>query len=507
MFRFLFILFISCTYHLEVQSRALSDDQSLVQTILDDLYKANGNYIYTKPSILVTTDNSSAALYMKRANKIEISQKLISTCLSLNERGKDALAFVIGHELSHAYQSDFSSATTSFLAYDKHHHEGKHWEESADVQGAFMTYLAGYHSIDILQSLMDRIYDDFNLEDQLKNYPSLDERKETSKKVSKMVVDLIDVFETANYLTSIGKHELAVGCYSYIKNWYQGKEIYNNLGVANILQALNFSDENLEGYLYPLELDWKTRMDKPIVNRGDEDEKLKQIRDYYLDQAIENLQVASKMDPLDVTADLNILCATIIRDGGEAGLNLYKQIGLKDRVNLSKTSHLDAAKLDLLLAIAFAKNHDNLKANDMFVQASNSKITSIARQSDYNVKVMKGFDCEIDDQTTCEDQSYAVNTVDGIRLHRVSSPDSPIKLTERNNTTLGIQTLPSSKLYVFQSDLGKFVLQRGTHNQNEIVESAQVVMTDEGNIVHCPTEKTCARVDDKDQVLEWVKYY
>jgi len=239
------------------------------ELVLSKLYNVNGNFIFIKPKIVITKDNTNAALFLRRTNTIELSEKAYKVCQMMGQDSLSSLAYIIGHELAHAYQSDLHADSTSFLAYDRQSNSNIFFEESADVQGTFMAYLAGYNTISILESIVKLIYSEFDLPENLNGYPSLSERMNTTKKVQKMTMELVQLFEVGNYLLAAEKYDLALYCYKYVEDWYKGSEIYNNIGIAYFNLAMNFNDWNEDPYLFPLEMNWSTRMNKPLVFRGD----------------------------------------------------------------------------------------------------------------------------------------------------------------------------------------------------------------------------------------------
>ncbi|MBK9016294.1 MAG: hypothetical protein IPM82_20715 [Saprospiraceae bacterium] len=173
--------------------------------------------------------------------------------------------------MAHAYQTDLKASSTSFLAYDRHTDGDIVFEESADVQGVFMAYLAGYRTTQILPELIKCIYQEFDLPARLTGYPSLLERQNTVKKVQSMSTELIRVYEAGNYLFSMSKYDLAISCFEHVENWYKGREVYNNLGLGYAYLAMNFTANNADPYLFPLEISWDTRMKKPLAPRGGKD--------------------------------------------------------------------------------------------------------------------------------------------------------------------------------------------------------------------------------------------
>ena len=170
------------------------------QAVLDDLYDANGNTIIKKPTLRITVDDKNAALYLRRSNVIELSEKAYRSCQAMGKDSLSALAYIVGHELAHAFQDTSRVPTTNFLAYHHHHGEGIFFEELADIQGVFIAYLAGYNTLEIMPTLIEKIYDEFDLSSDIKGYPTLQERQNTTIKVQELTQELIHLYEMGNYL-------------------------------------------------------------------------------------------------------------------------------------------------------------------------------------------------------------------------------------------------------------------------------------------------------------------
>ena len=71
------------------------------QKILNDLYRAAGQYDHEIPTLEMAEGNQRVAAYFPSKNTISIDEKALEICASMGIESKNALAFLIGHELAH----------------------------------------------------------------------------------------------------------------------------------------------------------------------------------------------------------------------------------------------------------------------------------------------------------------------------------------------------------------------------------------------------------------------
>jgi len=141
-------------------STLLSADTNIQNTlnkVLNELYHSYGNYILDKPKIELAKGDNEPALFLRRSNIIRFSDRAYKVCQSMGKDSLTAIAFILGHELAHIYESDFEGVSTSLLKYHHHHDQGIIFEESADVQGIFNAYQAGYkHIVNIIPGFIEK---------------------------------------------------------------------------------------------------------------------------------------------------------------------------------------------------------------------------------------------------------------------------------------------------------------------------------------------------------------
>ncbi len=494
----------------------VADDsrRRVAQRVLNDLYISNGNHIYLKPTITITDDDENAALFLRRSNKIELSERLFDVCRSFEKDSLTALAYVLGHELAHVFQEDYEVGNTSFLVYDKLHEDGLFYEESADVVGIFTAFLAGYDTRPILKDLIAHIYDEFELEENLTGYPSLSERQNTITKVNAMSTTLIDIYEGAAYLASIGQYELAAESYAYVERWFKGKEVYNNLGICKIKAALNIKSSNIFPFVLPFELEWTTRMSKPLASRGADDltTEERKLFEKLIDEAIDYFSMAALMDPTEVGPEINHMCALILKGQPKQALQYSETANLELRSFL-KSSKVDYTKrLSCATAIALHTSGQEEEALGIWnTLIGNNKQLPSTQQAIYNVAIANKTVLDNHILETCAFVKYDGSTVDQVRLHRPAPEGDWIVLDSLGQFALCIDQKENSSVYTYKTEDGYFSLQRITDTDliqiSDLKRIRATTLTNSGSISGCDDQKIAIRRNTKGKLEEWIKYY
>jgi len=253
----------------------IEEKSKVVETIYNRVYAAMG-IAEEKPKFLFDARQASKIAYMMK-NKdgfpmIGFEEKAFDVCEKFGARRDDAIAYLIGHEISHHHfkhhwGNEFSSAySVSSLGQemrDIDRENIKRFEAQADERGGIFCYLAGYSTKGIAEKLLSDLYTAYGIKDGPK-YPSLAERIRIAKDQDSIVSTYIKVFETANYSMLVKEYDVAVQCFEYIiGKGFHSREIYNNLGTVYFLKGLELSDEADVLYLYPVEIDLESK-----INRG-----------------------------------------------------------------------------------------------------------------------------------------------------------------------------------------------------------------------------------------------
>ncbi|MBK8703682.1 MAG: hypothetical protein IPN33_08635 [Saprospiraceae bacterium] len=418
------------------------------------------------------------------------------------------LAFLLGHELTHYYQRT-TGETTNFLAYHQHRNANLDSEINADLQGIFLCHLAGYDRIrPLLPKFVDRIYAAYQLETKtLQNYPKKAERRQHAMVVQQRADTLFHLFQAATYLTAFGKYEEAAVCFDYLKPYYSGQEVHNNLGVLYTLQAMQVGGKHPDLLWYPLELDVYTRLEKargaPLT-----DNEQKQ-RNTLLQQALQHLETALAMNPGYEPAQINRWCVLLL---------LGKTEEVKKELQRSKAK---SDRKKLLCAIAKAQfESEQAKALELFRDLEQSADNQVATLAQYNMAALMGEDIAVS-PVACKmaDQN---GYPDGVRLRDLRQPGG-IPLDEAGKTILQWQEKSHSTLYIIN--------QKGRVSAFQVVPSAALAIqpdirvglslksnhTNGAHRLSIPTQsglfwymapcKTMIKTDSKNKIEAWAVNY
>lgn len=480
--------------------------QSVAQEVLYKLYQAHGHQAVVLPAVVVIADESFGASYGKRTNTIKLGTKLYAVCRSFGQDSLSALAFVLGHELAHAHQHELEKYTTNFIAREFVHDDGAQIEESADVQGLFMAYLAGYGNVGaILPELIERIYSAFNLNSKIYGYPHIRERQETARKTIARANELIRLHEAGNYLMLMGQYEFAAACIKHIQTAYQGREIFNNLGLCYALMALNFTEKSASPYVFPFEISWQTRL-KNVRGGVLGQNELAQMQ-ACLQEAEHYLQIASKLDTGILTTDINLMCVMVLRGRAEEALASYSSRNLLERASAQNEYK---QKLQLALALAYAHTEKKEQAKALWLELERSG-GLMAAQAAFNRKVIMGdIPPSLPKDANCPDLPGMDEVIDGVVLHRPDLSGVALSLLPDAEIKLYYIETPNSGVYHFLDARRVVSLQRAfsTISANmPIGQGPEIIFTESGYMLHCKTAQHCLKFNADGILAEWSKYF
>ena len=250
--------------------------QERCQKILRNLWAKQGGKVMPKVVIEEIAEYGKPAEYDFKRKLIIIDPKAYELCMEMEDKGEDALAFLIAHELIHAYQhSAFNYSSPGFFVKTKTLQE---WatgqkeqrlsmESKADIWGAILCYLCGYDVEEIIPTFISEIYNAFNLNEEDPLYDSKKERLEIAERAQQELNQSILLYEMANYLGVLQHHDKDTLIYQYLINDFKSAEFYNNLGLAYIQLALPKLEDPFRSCPYPLTLDTETRLEKAVKSR------------------------------------------------------------------------------------------------------------------------------------------------------------------------------------------------------------------------------------------------
>lgn len=266
-----------------------SDDPKVekIKTVYDNIAHAFGEgrippKLFVRPNNAKKNDLQIAAYcqsterllrrddYEIREAYITIDERVYDLLYSLGNDFENALAVLLAHELAHYYKRhgwvrEFGNAFADLTVGDgmiktADYEEAIKIETEADYFGGFYSYIAGYDTLGIAPRVMDILYKDYKLPDELDGYPSLSERKIIVTRAKENLKNKIPIFETGNKMLLLEKYEEAGLLFGYLSQIFPSREIFNNAGVARALEAMSLSTENASHFAYPFEIDAETRL-------------------------------------------------------------------------------------------------------------------------------------------------------------------------------------------------------------------------------------------------------
>lgn len=372
------------------------DNPKYIQTlnIYEKIVDATG--ISKIPPRLIIEPNDAKrktriAFYNFNDHYILIEESLYDMLMDkFGEDGADALAMILGHELAHFYKDhkwgfDFGSAYADTDAGQNIKKNTKSYqrilerEAQADDYGGFYCFIAGFNSYKIAPDVLNSIYTYYNLNQNLKGYPSLEERQGIAERALDNLRQILPLFNLANNLLAIKKYALAGRLYEKIAQKYRGREIYNNLGVAYTLAALaTYMEDDEENVVYPLQYDADSRLSN-LVARGDEgdggfgitpsiDVSAIKRRKLFLKKAKRAFETAKSLSPDYSIVYTNLACVYDIMNEHDFAI-----VFAGKAENLSDKNSLNFANARIIKAIANYNLGNEEEAFALFEEAGKIK--------------------------------------------------------------------------------------------------------------------------------------
>lgn len=377
------------------QATAANWQETVATQVLSKLYLTYGNLQTAPPKIKIDASSQKVAAFYPAKNLIVLDAKAYAVCQKLGRDSLDALAFIIGHELTHSQQTETRQqrVSTNFLAYDRSISANIRTEKVADIQGIFNAWLAGFRAREVVPRVLDDLYSAYNLKNKtLPGYPSLAERQAAVGEVAAIVENLVGLYESANYLIAIGYFDLAANALEHILQYYRGREVLNNLAVANIKYALTFPIASTDRFIYPFELDWASDLQKRRISRGDEQPLAAEesfLRWQLLDKADRCLTDALELDNDHRTAILNKSCVLLLLNRADEALRFLEihfpatPVGKKKKSQKTRSFDDDEA-VQMAFALARQMLGQRDEAAAIFEKLEKSAAPLVAMQANFN---------------------------------------------------------------------------------------------------------------------------
>lgn len=253
-----------------------------------------------------TLPNPNFAIAMADGSSIYLDEASYDECQKMGAEVDNGLAFILAHELAHFTRHHIERHR--FEEEDKIHQKAEIFglmenddsiddaremaknieeinlkyeirknEAEADLEAGFMSYLAGYKSLDAGGQFLDRAYERFGLKKEGGNYASLSERKAIVRNATLQLDSLIQVFEAANFAAVVGDEELAMEGYNYVSEKFSSARLHNNLGVHELFKLSRNYDQGSIPWEFPLTLDVELGESDGMATFTDDEEEMKRI--------------------------------------------------------------------------------------------------------------------------------------------------------------------------------------------------------------------------------------
>ena len=459
--------------------------------VYERLREARGDYRYPVPAFYMTQKETVAEMNYSE-NAIYFGEKAFRVCESFGVQSEAAIAFLLGHELTHYYEKhawrdnfavenetlslssqirklyeDMLASTNAtpdlrakLLRYDTLAGlmNAAAMEMQSDYLGGFLAYSAGYGSFAQGDELIRRLYREFNLPDELPGYVTRAEREDMSRRSAQKMKDLTEIFEMANLLTATEQYEDAFRYYRKVLVEYQSRELYNNVGAAALMHAMKnyFNAEDLK-FRYPVHVDLEM-----ANSRGAHEDS---IRNNLLRQAVQHFDAAISLDPDYAPAYLNKACALALL-GDRTRARFFADVEARNASKGAYAGNLD--KVEILLGILDATDgtaDGKIKAMARFTAAD---VTDKSGLAAYNLAVLNGTPLPAAPADPGSHTFYDDESIDGLDLSAMLYPEDDKKLPIDETLTFFQHTALSknSRLYFNRRSGNVSILFQATTTSN-----------------------------------------
>ena len=338
---FLIILFLFCN----ISFSQFDNCKNSVTDIYNNIISNIASNFPAPPDIKIVKSKMGPAYISK--GTIYIDLKLIeSFCDKDNFESK--MAYVLSHELGHHYLNhswaqnsglSYSNSIGEFIEDNSNQYSLKQKkldESQADLFGGFFSQISGYQALTHGEETLNTIYEEYSLTNEIAGYPSLDERINIVESNIKKSNDLAKIFNFGNMALAIGKLEVARNCFKEIlKNNFTSREIYNNLGLSYMLNAIKYSDSPISKYSYPIFIEQNTRAEVVSTRSTFSNDPV-----IDLTEAIKYFENSKRSDEDFEPAKVNLLISNLIlrklnNDLNDNYLNDIETSNIKDHSKLN----------------------------------------------------------------------------------------------------------------------------------------------------------------------------
>ena len=361
----------------------------VAKQVFQDLVEATGNHNMIPPRFELSPVPKMIAAANGDQAVILLEEKAYDICAGFGKDSLNAIASLLGHELIHYYDKhnwedhfirEHGGSMTASSIQEKKVGNKMLLETQADQLGGLLAHTAGYKTLEVAPELLTKLYEGYGLpaSSPTSQYPSLDERRAIAQTSMDRLKQLIGVYDLAGYFLATNQFDWARAYYEYIltKGGFQSREVYNNLGIAAALSAMEGRHADKPSFVYPLQLDLTSRMG----SRGNEEDR--QIA--LLEEASRHFQSAFDLDPEYVTGLINQGCV-------EAELGRWDDADdlARKAVRMARKAGDKAAESNALIltGIIQATQNDKEGAKASFSSAGSLTYNPLA---DLNLQVLNG---------------------------------------------------------------------------------------------------------------------
>ena len=262
---------------LSLSGNAQQISEISAQKVYNQIIDAIGNNNPRSPKLFFKDSERNPASYSPKNKTITLEYKVLEICYSFGEDSLNALSYILAHELGHHYRNHGWMSQYASLEFsdaldgqNKTPEQRESYEIESDIYAGFYAHIAGYDALKVADSFLDAIYTSYSLPHDLKNYPTLAERKAIIDQNKSDFEELRDIFDLANIVMSVGQYDYAQELYQYIiDKGFTSREIYNNLGLCYVYEALALDVEDAYfNLLIPFKIDLSTRLESNGSTRG-----------------------------------------------------------------------------------------------------------------------------------------------------------------------------------------------------------------------------------------------
>ena len=423
-----------------------------VLSVYNRLVQARGDFRYPVPTLVLLREVNRMAVMDFIKLEIILEEKAYEVCNTFGDQSDAAIAQLLAHELTHYYEKH--GWRKGFVEDNKDLDIGLRLdslsdnaakETEADYLGGFLVYSAGYGLFDKGPEVLARLYKAYGMSvEKSEKYPSLSDRQAMGRRSAEKLAQLVEVFDMANLLTAIGNYTDAYAFYYEVLMVYQSREIYNNLGVTAVLDAMQyFSPADLK-YRFPVELDLTSTATRNVVSAAN--------RDSLLRQALLHFDAAISLDPKYAPAYLNKACVyALLKDHNRA--RFYAGVEARQAALNNKNSKT-ALGADVLLGILDALEGEVGKAQTTFKTAASAGSALAA----HNLDILIGERIETETSTHSEpDKPERIDEKALARIAEEGKVDASKTIALANQLYFYQNPLqgPNSRLFVSENNLTK----------------------------------------------------